>query len=58
MECEDEMSRVLLVLVVLAGWLTAIINDAGAAWGWLAVDILLSPIGVVRGWLMWLGLAG
>lgn len=43
----------------LAAWLTAVIVDGTAhAWGWLAADILFSPLGVVRGLLMWVGVAG
>lgn len=50
---------VLLWAIGLAAWLTAVIVDGSAsAWGWLAADILVSPFGVVRGVLMWLGIAG
>lgn len=46
-------------IAVIAGWLTAVCMDAShSVWGWLAVDLLASPVGVVRGWLMWVGLAG
>lgn len=53
---------ILYVLIWAAGiaaWLTAVIVDGTAhAWGWLIADILFSPLGVVRGVLMWLGIAG
>ena len=50
---------VTLYVAIIAGWLTAVCVDAShSVWGWLAVDLLASPVGVVRGWLMWVGLAG
>lgn len=52
------IAYLLFVALVISGWLTAVITDAGANWGWLAVDLIVSPIGVVRGFLIWFGLAG
>lgn len=48
-----------LYIAIILSWLTAVIVDGNALrLGWLAVDILFSPVGVVRGLLMWIGLAG
>lgn len=42
----------------VAAWVTALVQDGGAfRLGWLVVDIILSPVGVVRGFLMWVGAA-
>lgn len=41
---------------VLAAWITSVVYDASQSlYGWLAVDLVVSPIGVVRGYLIWLG---
>lgn len=43
----------------IAGWITAVVNDAGnSEWGWLIVDLVLGPIGAIRGILMWFGVVG
>ena len=43
----------------VAAWLTAVIVDGSAyRLGWMAADILVSPFGVIRGLLMWVGVAG
>ena len=45
-----------LGLVAIAAWLTSIIGDMIAGrFIWMIVDIVLSPIGMVRGILMWFG---
>lgn len=42
----------------LAGWITAVVRDAFLLnWLWLIVDIILPPVGAIRGILMWLGWA-
>lgn len=46
-------------VTIILSWLTAVLTDGNALrLGWLAVDIIFSPVGVVRGILMWIGLAG
>ena len=48
-----------LYIAIILSWLTAVIVDGNALrLGWLAVDIIFSPVGIVRGLLMWIGLAG
>lgn len=48
-----------LYITSILAWLTAFLVDGNALrLGWLAVDIIFSPVGVVRGLLMWIGLAG
>ncbi len=47
-----------LGVVALAGWITAIVRDAMFLnWLWLIVDIVLPPLGAIRGILMWFGVA-
>lgn len=47
-----------LGVVFLAAWITAVVRDAMMVkWVWLIVDMALAPIGVIRGILMWFGLA-
>jgi len=42
----------------LAGWITAVVRDAMMVkWLWLIFDLLLPPLGALRGFLMWLGWA-
>ncbi|CUH74582.1 hypothetical protein AXI70_gp07 [Cronobacter phage Dev-CD-23823] len=49
-------AAVLIWLLGLAMWFTAIVQDAiHSKLVWVLVDILVSPIGVVRGLLMWFG---
>lgn len=46
----------ILLVVCIATWLTSVIHDAmNAVYGWLVVDIFVSPLGVIRGALIWLG---
>lgn len=48
-----------LYVTIIMAWLTAVIVDGNALrLGWLAVDMIFSPVGIVRGLLMWIGLAG
>ncbi|GGE40309.1 hypothetical protein GCM10011367_13460 [Marinicauda pacifica] len=45
-------------IVALAGWITAVVRDAMMVkWLWLIFDLLLPPLGALRGFLMWLGWA-
>lgn len=47
-----------LSIVALAGWITAIVRDAMMVkWLWLIFDLLLPPLGAIRGVLMWFGVA-
>ncbi len=47
-----------LGLFAFAGWLTAVIRDVMTSkWLWLIFDVFLAPLGAIRGWLMWFGLA-
>uniref|UniRef100_A0A7G9IRB6 Uncharacterized protein n=1 Tax=Citrobacter phage NS1 TaxID=2766968 RepID=A0A7G9IRB6_9CAUD len=48
-----------LYVTIIMSWLTAVFTDGNALrLGWMAVDIIFSPVGVVRGILMWFGLVG
>ena len=50
---------VLFWFTMVAACLSAAIVDGSAyRFGWMAADILVSPFGVVRGVLMWIGVAG
>lgn len=54
-----KLTGITLYVTIILSWLTAVIADGNALrLGWLAVDIIFSPVGVVRGILMWIGLAG
>ncbi len=47
-----------LGVVALAGWITAVVRDAMMVkWIWLIFDLLLAPLGAIRGFMMWLGWA-
>ena len=47
-----------LGVVFLAGWITAVVRDAMMLNGlWLIFNLLLAPLGAIRGFLMWFGLA-
>ena len=47
-----------LGVVALAGWITAIVRDAiMLKWLWLILDLLLPPLGAIRGIFMWFGWA-
>ncbi|TGY88465.1 hypothetical protein E5163_11660 [Marinicauda algicola] len=47
-----------LGVVALAGWITAIVRDAMMLkWLWLILDLLLPPLGALRGIFMWFGWA-
>lgn len=53
------MKALLTYISIIALWVTAVATDGNAGhWGWLAVDIIMSPVGVVRGLLILFGLAG
>lgn len=53
------MKALLTYITIIALWVTAVATDGNAGhWGWLAVDIIMSPVGVVRGLLILFGLAG
>lgn len=54
-----KLTVIALYVTIILSWLTAVIADGDALrLGWLAVDIVFSPVGIVRGILMWIGLAG
>lgn len=47
-----------LGVVALAGWITSVVRDAMLLnWLWLIFDLLLPPLGAIRGVLMWFGAA-
>jgi hypothetical protein len=47
-----------LGVVALAGWITAVVRDAMMVkWIWLIFDLLLAPLGAIRGFMMWFGWA-
>lgn len=53
------MRTILIYAVIMGLWATALVTDGNSgSWGWMAVDFLLSPVGVVRGLLILCGLAG
>lgn len=53
------MRAIVIYIVLIALMATAMVTDGNAGqWGWMAVDFLLSPVGIVRGLLILLGLAG
>lgn len=55
---EDGCFSGCLGLFAFAGWITAVIRDVIAGkWLWLLFDVFLAPLGAIRGWLMWVGLA-
>ena len=40
------------------GWITAVVRDAMMVkWLWLIFDLLLAPLGAIRGFMMWFGWA-
>lgn len=48
----------LISVLGFAGWITAVVRDAFMLnWVWLIFDILLAPLGAIRGIMMWFGLA-
>lgn len=54
-----KLTVIALYVTIILSWLTAVIADGNALrLGGLAVDIVFSPVGIVRGILMWIGLAG
>lgn len=54
-----KFTGIALYITIIMAWLTAVFTDGNALrLGWMAVDIIFSPVGVVRGILMWFGLAG
>lgn len=53
------MKAILMYVLILALWVTAVATDGNAgSWGWLVVDLVAWPIAVVRGLLILFGLAG
>ncbi|WP_426575415.1 hypothetical protein ACP179_00655 (plasmid) [Xenorhabdus stockiae] len=47
----------LLIAIGFIGWLTAVISDASHSQiGWIYADVLVYPLGIVRGFGMWFGL--
>lgn len=54
-----KLTVIALYVTIILSWLTAVVADGNALrLGWTTVDIIFSPVGVVRGILMWFGLAG
>lgn len=46
------------MVACFAAWVTAVAVDASnSRIAWVLVDLLAAPIGVIRGFLMWLGWA-
>lgn len=53
------IASAMLSAAVLAAWLTAVVVDGTQReLGWLVAEVLVAPVGVVRGVLIWLGVAG
>lgn len=52
------MPLILLYLAFFAAWLTHIITCLiGAKWGFLIAGAIAFPIGIIHGFLIWLGVA-
>lgn len=53
------MKGLLMYIAIVGLWVTSVVADGNAErWGWMAMDILAWPLGVVRGLLLLVGLAG
>lgn len=53
------MKGLLMYIIIVGLWVTSVVADGNAErWGWMAVDILAWPVGVVRGLLILVGIAG
>lgn len=47
-----------LVISSIAAWITHIVHTlSNGEWGFLIAGAIFAPIGVIHGWLIWLGLA-
>ena len=53
------LSASVLALASIGGWLTHVIYClSNQMWGFLIAGAIAAPIGVIHGWMIWLGLAG
>lgn len=53
------MKDLLIFITVIGLWVTSVVADGNTErFGWMAVDVLVWPIGVLRGLLILLGIAG
>lgn len=48
---------ILVILLPILGWLTHVIYSLlHGLWGFLIAGALLFPVGIIHGWMIWLGL--
>lgn len=53
------MKGLLMYVIIVGLWVTSVVADGNAErFGWMAIDILAWPLGVVRGLLLLVGIAG
>ncbi len=53
------MKGLLMYIIIVGLWVTSVAADGDAErFGWMAVDILAWPVGVVRGLLLLAGIVG
>lgn len=53
---KDNFLGLIIMITGGAGWLTSVISDASNnRFGWVLVDVLAFPLGVIRGMAMWFG---
>lgn len=53
------MKGLLMYVIIVGLWVTSVVADGNAErFGWMAMDILAWPLGVVRGLLLLVGIAG
>lgn len=53
------MKGLLTYIIIIGLWVTSVVADGNAdRFGWMAMDILAWPLGVVRGLLILVGIAG
>lgn len=53
------MKGLLMYVIIVGLWITSVVADGNAdRFGWMVIDILAWPLGVVRGLLLLVGLAG
>lgn len=53
------MKGLLTYIIIIGLWVTSVVADGNAdRFGWMAVDILVWPVGLIRGLLILVGIAG
>lgn len=55
---KGEVLGVLIVLAVVAAWLTHVITCLiEGSWGFLVAGAILFPVAIIHGFLIWIGVA-